>query len=45
MQAAKVLPEQNQCVLVICGDTPLLRAETIQQLIKQHQEKKMQSPY
>ena len=40
MQAAKVLPEQNQCVLVICGDTPLLRAETIQQLIKQHQEEK-----
>lgn len=36
MQAASALPADNQCVLVICGDTPLLRAETIQQLITQH---------
>ncbi len=37
MQAAPALPENNDCVLVICGDTPLLRAQTIQQLIEQHQ--------
>ena len=37
MQAAPVLNADNNCVLVICGDTPLLRAETIQALIKQHQ--------
>lgn len=37
MQAAPVLPADNDCVLVICGDTPLLRAQTITQLIAQHQ--------
>ena len=37
MQAAPALPADNDCVLVICGDTPLLRAQTIQQLIAQHQ--------
>lgn len=37
MQAAPALEENNDCVLVICGDTPLLRAETIQALIAQHQ--------
>ncbi len=37
MQAAPALQEGNDCVLVICGDTPLLRAQTIQQLIEQHQ--------
>ena len=37
MQAAPALNADNNCVLVICGDTPLLRAETIQALIKQHQ--------
>lgn len=37
MQAIPVLPAENDCVLVICGDTPLLRAQTIQQLIAQHQ--------
>lgn len=37
MQAAPFLTADNQCVLVICGDTPLLRAETIQQLIAQHE--------
>lgn len=36
MQAAPALPADNDCVLVICGDTPLLRAETIRQLIAQH---------
>lgn len=37
MQAVPVLPADNDCVLVICGDTPLLRAQTIQQLIAMHQ--------
>ncbi|MBR5318490.1 MAG: bifunctional UDP-N-acetylglucosamine diphosphorylase/glucosamine-1-phosphate N-acetyltransferase GlmU [Peptococcaceae bacterium] len=37
IQAAPVLPADNDCVLVICGDTPLLRAQTIQQLIAMHQ--------
>ena len=36
MEAAPALPADNDCVLVICGDTPLLRAETIRQLIAQH---------
>ncbi len=36
MQAAPALQEDNDCVLVICGDTPLLRTQTIQQLIEQH---------
>lgn len=38
MQAAPALGEGNECVLVICGDTPLLRAETIQALINQHEK-------
>ena len=38
MQAAPALGEENECVLVICGDTPLLRAETIQALINQHEK-------
>lgn len=37
MQAAPALETDNDCVLVICGDTPLLRAQTITQLIAQHQ--------
>lgn len=37
MQAAPALPADNDCVLVICGDTPLLRAQTIQALIEKHQ--------
>ena len=37
MQAAPALPADNDCVLVICGDTPLLRAQTIQALLEKHQ--------
>ena len=37
MQAVPALAEENECVLVICGDTPLLRAQTIQALIEKHQ--------
>lgn len=37
MQAAPALAADNDCVLVICGDTPLLRPQTISQLIAQHQ--------
>lgn len=37
MQAAPALSANNDCVLVICGDTPLLRAQTISELIAQHQ--------
>ena len=37
MQAAPMLSAENDCVLVICGDTPLLRAQTIRQLTEKHQ--------
>ena len=37
MQAVPALVEENECVLVICGDTPLLRAQTIQALIEKQQ--------
>lgn len=37
MQAAPALSANNDCVLVICGDTPLLQAQTISELIAQHQ--------
>ena len=40
MQATPVLKEGMDCVLVICGDTPLLKAETIEQLVEQHQREK-----
>ena len=36
MQAVPVLENENQCVLVICGDTPLLLPETISALLEQH---------
>jgi len=36
MQGVSVLSSSNECVLVICGDTPLLRAETIAALIDKH---------
>lgn len=38
MQAAEALPADGQLVLVICGDTPLLTANSLEQLIKQHQD-------
>jgi len=37
MQAAPALPSDSDCVLVICGDTPLLRAETLAALLAQHE--------
>ena len=40
MQAADYLKNKNGYVLIICGDTPLLRAETIQNLISECVEKK-----
>ena len=39
LQAAKLLNEEAGCVLVVCGDTPLLTGETLRALIaKHHQE-------
>ena len=38
IQAAKQLKDEAGCVLVVCGDTPLLKAETLQILQKRHQE-------
>ena len=39
LQAAKLLNEEAGCVLVVCGDTPLLTCETLRALIaKHHQE-------
>ena len=41
MQATDALKQSaSDCVLVICGDTPLLRAETIRQLLEQHEAEK-----
>lgn len=39
MQAVPKLEGKNGYVLVICGDTPLLRSETIRQLIETCEEK------
>lgn len=38
MQAAPLLPVEGKTVLVLCGDTPLLTADTLQKLITKHQE-------
>ena len=40
MQAAEYLKNRSSYVLIICGDTPLLRAETIRRLIEECPEKK-----
>ncbi len=40
MQAAEYLKNRSGYVLIICGDTPLLRAETIRRLIEECPEKK-----
>ena len=40
MQATDYLKQKSGYVLVICGDTPLLRTETIQNLISECMEKK-----
>lgn len=38
MQAESVLADKEGTTLVICGDTPLIKAETMAALIKQHEE-------
>ena len=40
MQGVKALETDNDCVIVICGDTPLLQANTINSLLAKHQEEK-----
>lgn len=36
MQGVTALQENNDCVLIVCGDTPLLRPNTISALIEKH---------
>lgn len=36
MQGVKALGTENDCVIVICGDTPLLQADTIKSLLAKH---------
>ncbi len=38
MQGAEMLQADNECVVVVCGDTPLLRSETIKALLKKHED-------
>lgn len=38
LQAAEQLSAEAGCVLVVCGDTPLLTAGTLQALLAKHQE-------
>lgn len=38
MQAKQALGAKEGTTLVICGDTPLIKAETMEALIKQHEE-------
>lgn len=40
LQAKALLESFEGTVMVLCGDTPLLRAETLAQFYKEHQEKK-----
>ena len=40
MQGVNALGSDNDCVIVVCGDTPLLQAETIKSLLMKHQEEK-----
>ncbi|MBS4221094.1 bifunctional UDP-N-acetylglucosamine diphosphorylase/glucosamine-1-phosphate N-acetyltransferase GlmU [Bacillus sp. FJAT-49711] len=40
MQAKEVLSNKDGTTLVICGDTPLIKAETMEALIKQHEMQK-----
>ncbi len=39
MQAEKQLTGKQGTTIVICGDTPLIKAETMEELIRQHEEK------
>jgi bifunctional UDP-N-acetylglucosamine pyrophosphorylase/glucosamine-1-phosphate N-acetyltransferase len=38
LQARSLFPPENDTVLILCGDTPLLRSETIKRLIAEHRE-------
>ena len=40
MQGVKALEAENDCVIVICGDTPLLQADTIKSLLAKHNAEK-----
>ena len=40
MQGVKALGTENDCVIVICGDTPLLQADTIKALLAKHNAEK-----
>ena len=40
MQGVKALGTENDCVIVICGDTPLLQADTIKALLAKHSAEK-----
>lgn len=40
MQGVKALGVENDCVIVICGDTPLLQANTIKSLLAKHNAEK-----
>jgi len=43
MQAKEVLQSKNGTTLVICGDTPLIRAETMEALIQLHEKQEAQA--
>jgi bifunctional UDP-N-acetylglucosamine pyrophosphorylase / glucosamine-1-phosphate N-acetyltransferase len=38
MQARSLLEQENGVTLIICGDTPLIRRETIEELIAEHEQ-------
>ncbi|MDF2926288.1 MAG: glmU [Paenibacillaceae bacterium] len=38
LQAGPLLQEQTGTTLVVCGDTPLVRGETLREMLKLHQE-------
>lgn len=38
MQSAPVLEGKKGCTIVLCGDTPLLRGETLQKLFEKHEQ-------
>ncbi|WP_203364426.1 bifunctional UDP-N-acetylglucosamine diphosphorylase/glucosamine-1-phosphate N-acetyltransferase GlmU [Bacillus sp. REN10] len=37
-QAEDILAKEDGCTLVVCGDTPLIKSETMEALVKYHQE-------
>ncbi|WP_338752527.1 bifunctional UDP-N-acetylglucosamine diphosphorylase/glucosamine-1-phosphate N-acetyltransferase GlmU [Bacillus sp. FJAT-52991] len=39
-QAEDILAKEDGCTLVVCGDTPLIKSETMEALVKYHQEQK-----